>query len=149
MAAFNCADCPKHNKLDEGGCPLWWEQTWVQRDPTQPPESEAGLVKRTVEKKDCGAIMIQEMLLVAVNTMEVPVTTMSLARNEINERLSGLEVRFEEVQGQMLKGLLSVAQSFDNRNTEVLQTLLAGAQQRVMALEQERDQRRLRDGSKV
>lgn len=72
MTAWNCAQCPKHSRLGEGGCPAWWETV------------QTNVVDGSVNVwKECAWLQMPVYLIEVIKASNRPAAAIESTRNEI------------------------------------------------------------------
>jgi hypothetical protein len=72
MTAWDCARCPKHARIADGGCPAWWE--------TIQTNSESGEV---AVWRECAWIQMPVYLIEVIKASNRPAAAVESTRNEI------------------------------------------------------------------
>ena len=83
--AFNCKKCPQSN--DENGCPVWWEQVWVDKD-----SGNQAL------KSGCGFFMVQDLIMDVVKQGFGARAEVSTMREEVVNGVEKATVAMLELQ---------------------------------------------------
>lgn len=92
MTAWDCAKCPRHARIAEGGCPAWWE--------TVQTNIESGAV--TVWK-ECAWIQMPVYLIEVIKASNRPAAAVESTRNEIAEGFGRLVEVMREAPHQLSK----------------------------------------------
>ena len=77
MTAWDCARCPKHARLAEGGCPAWWE--------TVQTHLESGAVNVW---KECAWLQMPTYLIEVIKASNRPAAAVESTRNEMAKGLA-------------------------------------------------------------
>lgn len=83
--ALNCKRCPQTN--DETGCPVWWEQVWIDKD--------SG---KQALKKGCGFFMVQDLIMDVVKQGFGARAEVSAMREEVVNGVEKATVAMLELQ---------------------------------------------------